>query len=130
MSEIEKYHPTQIERYEFEPGLTESEQIAVVCAYVIDALNPERGAEETQEMRASLEDIAACETTDEALGAMPMLVDFTEGDYDILFDALVVAGVVEGVRSGNEEPQQQEAQNRRARSVLLGKNLLQLPASS
>jgi hypothetical protein len=120
MSELEPIpHHTEVSTIEFEPDLTEAEQVAVVCMYVLSEHIATLEGEERENLAADITDIAACESVEEAMGTMPMLEDAVGGDIDILFDALVIAGLVEGVRPGGE----------RNRSVILGRNLLQLPLS-
>lgn len=120
MSELEPLpHHTEVGTIEFEDELTEGEQVAVVCMYVLADKIAVMTPEEREPLGADIQDIAACETLEEAMGAMPMLEDTMEGDIDTLFEALVVAGLIEGVRPGGD----------RERSVILGRNLLQLPLS-
>lgn len=118
-------HPSEVARFEFEPGLNDAEQVAVVCAYVIDALVDVQNLDDDTltEIRCCLNDICLCETIEEAMGSMASLADYTEGDYDVFFEALAVAGLVEGVEPGNPQISHEQ-------SVLLERNLLQLPATS
>lgn len=113
-------HPNEVSTIEFEPDMTDAEKVAVVCMYVLEEKITAMEEAEREPLKADILDIAACESLEDAMGAMPMLEDYVEGDIDGLFDALVVAGLIEGVRPGGD----------RERSVILGKNLLQLPPSS
>lgn len=110
---------SEVGTIEFEQTLTEGEQVAVVCMYVLAEKIAAMAPEEREPLGADIQDIADCETLEEAMGAMPMLEDAMGGDINTLFDALVAAGLIEGVRPGGD----------RERSVILGKNLLQLPLS-
>lgn len=120
MPELEPLpHHTEVGTIEFDNELTEGEQVAVVCMYVLADKIAQMAPYEREPLGADIQDIAACETIEEAMGSLAMLEDVMEGDLETLFDALVVAGVVEGIRPGGD----------RQRSVTLGKNLLQLPLS-
>ena len=127
MSELQKNHPQEVSRYEFEPNLTEAERVAVVCAYVVDALLEHRDTETTEALCVDLQEIADCETTGEAIAAMTVLEGYL-GEYGVLFDALAVAGLIEGHEPGNAQALQQGTEDSVAQSVTLGRGLLQLAA--
>lgn len=121
MSEITPQpRPHEVSTIEFEKDMTDAERVAVVCMYVLEEKITAMAEAEREPLKADILDIAACESLEEAMGAMPMLEDYVEGDIDGLFDALVIAGLIEGVRPGGD----------RDRSVILGRDLLQLPSSS
>lgn len=121
MPELEPLpHHSEVSTIEFEPDMTEAEQVAVVCMYVLQEKIAGMDEAEREPLKADILDIAACESLEEALGTMPMIEDYVEGDIDGLFEAMAVAGLIEDVRPGGDRQQ----------SVILGKNLLQLPSSS
>lgn len=126
MSELINHDPhhTEVSAIEFEPDLTDAEQVAVVCMYVLaEKIQAMPEGDERDSLAADITDIAACNSLEEAMGAMSMLEDSVEGDIDGLFEALVVAGLIEDVQAGGDEAK------KRNRSVTLGRNLLQLPMS-